>query len=332
MGESPLSIAVVGVNYWGKNYLRVLNELPQCELTWACDLDAELLGYSTYRYPRLKTSSDLNVLLQDQKLSAVVISTPAATHFEIAHQCLEAGKHLLIEKPMALSENEATQLNQLAGEKSLTLMVAHTFLYNPAVRAVKEILDRGDIGEIYYVKTTRCHLGLIRKDVNVVWDLATHDLSILQYLLGNSPKVLQASGKSFFRPHHEDVVFVTLDYPGNVLVEMTVSWIDTHKQRLIEIVGSRGRVIFDDLNPLEPVRIFERGIAIDNSANSFGEFQYLLRDGAIISPRVKMVEPLKLQCEHFLESIKFKTVPLTSGTSAISIIQTLEQIQQKLLR
>jgi len=265
--------------------------------------------------------------LEDRQTQAVVVSTPAASHFRIAKQCLDAGKDVLVEKPLALTVHDAEELTGIAQRKGRILMVGHTFLYNMSLRKTKEVIDRAEIGKIYYIKAVRSHLGLIREDVNAIWDLATHDVSIFDFLLGIDPIEVHAVGMSFLQPKREDVAFIAFRYPAH-LGHIHVSWADSNKQRSIEIVGSKGRILFDDLNTLEPVRIFEKGIELDHDVANFGEYKYLLRDGDIISPRIKMQEPLNVQSEHFIDCVANRSQPLTDGLNGVRVVRVMCRIEE----
>lgn len=325
----PIPLALIGAGHWGKNHLRNFNALKNCEVRWVCDLEDANLDHVRENFPHVRVTKNLRDALCDSEVRAVVISTQAARHAEIAKAALEIGKDVLLEKPMALTERECRDLNALAEKQKAILMVGHTFLFNDAVRRMKQILDQKEIGEIYYLKAVRSHLGLIREDVNAVWDLATHDLSIFSYLLDRSPTDILAAGGCYLKQDREDVAFITLRY-GKILGNIHVSWADSNKQRTVEIVGSKGRVLFDDLSPLEPIRVFQRGIEIDQNVASFGEFKYLLRDGDIISPNIKMAEPLRNQCHHFLDCVRERKRPLSDGYFGAGIVKTLCEIERSL--
>lgn len=325
-----VTVSVIGCGYWGVNYARVFSELPDCHLVSVCDKDAERLARLSPRYYSLRMSQDVHEVLADRQTQAVVVSTPASTHYEIVKQCLEAGKHVLVEKPLALAVPEGEDLVALAKQKGLTLMVAHTFLYNPAVRRMKEVVRQPDFGPVYYLLARRTHLGLIRPDVNALWDLVPHDLSIFSYLLEAFPLSLNAAGGRFLHPQKEDVGFITLMYPGGIVGNIQASWVDSNKVREIVVVGGRKRIIFDDLNNLEKIKIFDKGVAISGDVNNFGEFQLLLRDGDIISPKVEATEPLKNQCAHFIECVRDGSTPLTSGEHGLEIVRVMVGIDRSL--
>lgn len=325
-----LRLGIIGCGRWGANYARVLSELPNMHVTWICDQDQRQLELITRRYPSVTALDNADAAISSDQAEAVVIATPAATHFRVAKRALEAGKHVMIEKPLATQVGEAQELAELAESKGVTLMVGHTFLYNSAVRKMKSYVQDRDFGTVYYMHATRTHLGLIRKDVNAIWDLAPHDVSIFGYLLEAVPTTVSAVGSRILQNGREDVGFITLTYPNNVIGNIHVSWIDSNKVREVVVVGSNKRIVFDDLDNLERIRIFEKGVAIEGQVDSFGEFQLLLRDGDIISPKVETSEPLKNQCQHFLECLERGERPLTDGWNGVEVVRIMAAIDRSL--
>ncbi len=295
-----------------------------------CDKCKEKLMPIQKQYPYLKSSTNYFDLLKSPKINAVVISTPASTHYKIAKECLLSNKHVLLEKPLTLTVEEGAKLVNLAIERNLILMVGHTFLYNNAIIKIKELLDNGDLGEIYYLHATRTHLGLIRDDVNAAWDLAPHDIAIFRYLLGRNPNKVSAFGRKCLKNGLEDVVFINLEFPGGVVASIHACWISSNKVRQIEVVGSKGRILFDDLNHLETIKFYQKGISVERSVNSYGEYQFLLRDGDIISPKIEMSEPLKNECQHFIDCIVNKTSPLTNGSNGLDVVRILVAVEESL--
>ena len=330
MNRGKVGLAIIGVGHWGKNYLRNFNALSKCEILWACDLDESNLEYVRENYPQVQLTRNFLEVFQDKRVRACVVATQASQHARLAKLCLQMKKDVLVEKAMALNAADCSSLIEQAEEEKAILMVGHTFLFNDAVHLMKRLIEQGEIGELYYIKAVRSHLGLIREDVNSAWDLATHDLSIFSFMLRCSPTQVMAAGSSFLKQGREDVTFITLRY-GKVLASIHVSWADTNKQRTVEVVGSKGRILFDDLNALEPIRIFQRGIGIDQDVSNFGEFKYLLRDGDIVSPNIKMTEPLKNQCNHFLDCVIQRKQPLTDGEFGADIVSTLCQVDESLI-
>jgi len=325
-------ISLVGCGHWGPNYLRILRFLDGVEVVSACDKEKALLQSIQKQYPDLRTVTELAAILDDPQTDAVIIATPAATHYELVKRSLQAGKHVLVEKPLALMINEAVELVRLAQSKKRTLMVGHTFLYNPAIRKMKEYVEKGTAGKIYYLLAARTHLGLIRSDVNAVWDLAPHDVSIFSYLLDKQPNKVSAVGVSHLKKNFQDLAFISLFYDSNVVGNIHISWVDSNKLRQVAVIGSKARILFDDLNPLERLRIFEKGVSLDKPYATFGEFQLLLRDGDIISPKVAPEEPLRNVCLEFIHSLETGKKPLADGTNGLQVVRAMCAIQKSIER
>jgi predicted dehydrogenase len=328
----PLRVALVGFGYWGPNYARVLNDLPGVELTVVCDRSAERLAHVRARYPAMATSDDLAGVLAGGRVDAVVIATPASTHKPLVQAALETGHHVLVEKPMALDVAGCDALCELAGASGRVLMVGYTFLYNAGVRKMKECMAADQFGQAYYLHATRTNLGPIRQDVNAVWDLAPHDIAIFNYLLDDRPLWASAIGTRVLKTSRDDIAFATLGYQNGVVGNIHVSWSDPNKVREVVAVGSRRRVVFNDLNDVERVRYFERGVtAGDGIAETYGEFKLLVRDGDIVSPKVEPSEPLKNQCMEFVDAIKTGGVPLASGHCGCGVVRVLVAIEASML-
>lgn len=323
-------IGIIGCGHWGKNYLRVFREIGEDYELSVCDANANRLSSTIKMYPRVKAVNNVEDIFNDKNISAVVVSTPASTHYDLVKKAISCGKHVLVEKPFTLKSNQAKELTALAAATGIVLMVSHTFLYNPAIRQIKQYVSKGTCGKIYYLKSVRTHLGLIRDDVNVFWDLAAHDIAIFGYLLEAMPKSVSATGSQIIKEGREDVGFAVLTYPGNIIANIHVSWIDSHKERELSIVGSKERIVFNDLDNLEKVKIFEKGIEVERDITNFGEFQLLLRDGNIISPKVEAYEPLRKECEHFLECVDKGSRPLTDGKNGWEVVRVLEALQESL--
>lgn len=325
---NQLGIGIVGCGYWGVNYVRVFNELAEARVVAVCDSRPERLQEVGGRFPGVFVTTDLGELLSRDNLDAVVVCTEATKHYAVALRCLAAGKHLLIEKPLTTNLGEAEELTLLAEQSRLTLMVGHTFIYNAAVRKVKECLG-GSPGQVYYVSARRTNLGPVRRDVNALWDLATHDIVIFNYLLEGCPEWVSAVGARVLRNCREDIGFISLGYPGGILGHIHVSWADPGKAREIVVVCSDKRIVFDDLNGLEQVRVFEKGIRpVPGEPLGYGEYRLQIRDGDIISPKIEVSEPLKNQCRHFLDCIASGQQPLTSGWSGIEVLRVLNAVDR----
>lgn len=298
--------------------------------TVACDPDRSRLDSLGKQYRDLRVETEPARLFDDPSISSVIIATPARLHYQLARAALEAGKHVLVEKPFTLHAHEGEELRTLAERRARTLMVAHTFLYHPAVRRMRDYVERGDLGSLYYLHATRTHLGLVRQDVNAVWDLATHDISIFGYLLGMRPTSVSANGGRYVSREREDMAFITLTYPGDILGHIFVSWVDSNKMREVALIGSRTRIVFDDLNNLERLRVYEKGVSIDRPYTNYGEFQLLVRDGDIISPHIDASEPLRVMTEHFLACTTQGTTPFTDARSGIEVVRVLEAIDRSI--
>ena len=326
-----LQVALIGYGYWGPNYARVLNETPGAELTAICEMAAERRERAETRHPQVRAVGDVKELLRQSDVDAVVISTPASTHFDVARAALESGRHVLVEKPLALTAEHCDRLCELAERSGRVLMVAHTFLYNAGIRKMKECMKAADFGRAYYLHATRTNLGPIRQDVNAVWDLAPHDVSIFNYLLDQTPAWASAIGTPVLDNRREDVSFITLGYANGVIGNIHVSWADPNKVREVVAVGSMRRVVFDDLNDVERIRVYEKGVSVgESSADSFGEFKLLVRDGDIISPRIIPSEPLKTQCGEFIAAVTEGRKPLSDARFGAAVVRTLLAIDQSM--
>lgn len=332
-----VGVGLVGVGYWGPNLARNVSGLQNARLTHICDSRPESLRAIAPRYPTARVCEDLGELLSAPDVDAVVVATPAATHCEVAARCLEAGKHVLVEKPLAMSSDECLKLIELAEKKSLKLMVGHVFLYSPPVLKIKDLLDSGELGDIYYAYSTRANLGQIRRDINAMWNLAPHDVSIMLYLLGDLPTLVSASGITRIQEGIEDVVFMNLTFPGGIAAHIHVSWLDPGKVRQFTLVGSKKMVVYDDVDPDAKIRILDKGVtkvAKDSreAFSSFGEFQLLLRAGDVLIPKIPATEPLNVECEHFVNCIENNERPLTDGVHGLHVVRILEAAQESMGR
>ena len=326
--SSKLGIGIIGYGYWGPNYARVFNDLSDSAVTAICDAQAERRQRALSRYPSVHVCAGVEELLKRSDVNAVIISTPASTHFELARLALASGRHVIIEKPIATEIAHCGALRELAQKCGRVLMVAHTFLYNPGVRKLHECVNLRAFGRLYYMHSTRTNLGPIRGDVNAIWDLAPHDISIFNYLINQEPQWASAVGSHSLGNAREDVGFITLGYSNGVIGNIHVSWADPNKVRRVVVVGSQQRLVFDDLNDLERVRIFEKGVAVgETDTASFGDFKLLIRDGDIISPKVEYSEPLKNQATDFIEAIRENRQPVSDGASGEAVVRTLKAIE-----
>ena len=326
--SEPLRVAVVGLGYWGPNLLRNLVELDDAEVVAMCDLREERLEHWGKRYPAVARTTSYMDVLSDDRVDAVVIATPVSTHFELAARALQFGKHTFVEKPLAGSAEEAAELVRLARRAGRVLMPGHTFLYSPPVVMVKELIDRGDLGEIYFVSSSRVNLGLHQADVSVVWDLGPHDFSILRYWLGESPATVSAMSRSCVIPGTPDVAFVNMQYASGTIAHIELAWLAPSKLRRTAVVGSERMVVYDDTSG-EPVRVFNSGASLPDP-ESFGEYQLSYRTGDIVSPRVEPVEPLYLQMEDFCGAIREGREPRSSATIGREVVEVVEAVDRSL--
>jgi predicted dehydrogenase len=328
MTPGPVRVGAVGCGYWGPNVIRNLDAVPGFELCCVCDADPERLRPIAARYPAARSATRVEEILDDPAIEAVYLATPVSTHYALVKRALEQGKHVLVEKPLATRVDEAEELAEMAYARDLTLMVGHTFVFSPPVRKVKQLIDAGLIGPIYYVETTRVNLGLFQKDVSVLWDLGPHDLSILMYWLGEVPLQVSARGRSYLGEALEDVAFLTLEFPSGILAQLQISWLAPSKLRRTSIVGRQRMIVYDDLEPVEKVKVFDRGV--DRQPASFGEFQLTYRSGDILSPRLDTTEPLYIECAHFLECIETGLVPDTSPRSGVDVVRVIQAAERSL--
>lgn len=328
-----MNIAVIGCGYWGVNYVRVFSELPGSKLVLVCDPNEDRLRSVREKYPLIATTTSLEETLANRWIDAVVIATPAKSHFQVARECLLKGKHVLIEKPVTTTVEDAQTLIALAEQAKRVFMVGHTFIYNAGVRKMKQLMRDPEFGKVYYLHATRTNMGPIRDDVNALWDLGAHDIAIFNYLLESVPTHVSAVGvKSLGKPQ-EDVAFATLTYADNVIANLHVSWLDPNKVREVVAVGGRKRIVFDDLNNFERVRIYEKGVTPGpQQADSYGEFRLLVRDGDIVSPRVEPSEPLKNLGQHFLECITRDKAPETTGADGLAVVKVLQAIDRSMAK
>lgn len=328
----PLKVGIVGCGYWGPNLIRNFRIIPECQVRLACDLSADRLQHVKSLYPEIETCSEFKVLVNGAELDALVIATPVKHHYELAKCSLLAGKHTFIEKPMASSSAECEELAQIAKERGLVLMVGHTFLYSPPIRKIKEIVDWGDIGEIQYIAARRLNLGLFQKDINVTWDLAPHDLSIILYIMGECPESVNCSGMAHVTPGIEDVTMMYLHFSKKRCAIVHNSWLDPRKVREMTIVGTKRMIVYDDVAMLEKIKIFDTRVERPPHYDTFAEFQYAYHYGDTYTPYLKQEEPLKLECQHFVDCIKSGREPLTNGRHGGELVRILEAAKASLNR
>jgi predicted dehydrogenase len=327
-----LKIGVIGAGHWGPNLLRNFHNKQTSEVAWVVDRDTKRLAQARSRFPDVQVSEDAQVAFADPSVDAVVVATPTSTHFSLVKTALESGKHVLVEKPITTSVAHATQLRELAERHGKILMVGHVFVYNAAVQQVKKYLDDKQLGRIYYISMVRTNLGPIRMDVNAAWDLASHDISIVNYWLGAGALAASATGGTWINSGIEDAVFATLKYPDNVVVNLHASWLNPRKARDVTVVGERKMLTFDDMNLLEPVRIYDKQVTDDriqpSFIDTFASFRASVREGDITIPKVTLGEPLKAECDHFLQCVAAGTPPLTGAREGTAVVAALEAIER----
>lgn len=330
--NKPIGVGVVGCGYWGPNLIRNFRMLPDCRLKVMCDVNETRLAHLKNLYPEVETETQFERVLARPDVDAVAIATSVRLHYPMARASLLAGKHTFIEKPMATSVAECTDLIELAKKNGLTLMVGHTFLYSPAVRRIKEIVDSGDLGEIRYISARRLNLGLFQKDINVAWDLAPHDISIIQYIVGESPVAVNCRGSAHVTPGIEDVTTMCLTFSNRQTAIIQSSWLDPRKVREMTIVGSRRMIVYDDVAPLEKIRIFDARVERPPHYDTFGEFHYAYHYGDVYIPYLRQEEPLKVECQHFLDCIRTGAKPLSDGEQGRQLVEILEASSESLRR
>jgi predicted dehydrogenase len=319
-------VAVAGLGLWGANLARNFHELAA--LTWICDTDDGRLAAGAARYPAARATRSFDDLLDDESVQAVVVATPVPTHAELSRRALAAGKHVFVEKPMALAAGEAEELVALAEERGLVLMPGHLLLYHPGVVKLKEIVDSGELGDVLYVYGNRQNLGQIRANENALWSLGAHDLSVILHLLEEEPSELWARGESFLKPGVEDVVFCYLRFPSGKTAHMHLSWLDPHKMRRMTVVGTERMAVFDDMELDRKVTVYDS--AAEPALGTYGEWG--TRVGDVHSPRVANAEPLRLECAHFLALVRGEGEPLAAARAGLAVVRSLEQLQASLER
>ncbi len=329
MSEDPLRIGVAGLGYWGPNLARVFAAVPGCELTWACDPAPEARARLARNHPTTHIAETLDELLADPELQAVALATPVPTHAAMATRVLDSGKHCFVEKPLAQSVEDAQQVVDAAQRSGRVLMVGHLLEYHPGIVKLGELVQTGELGdEIYYIYGNRLNLGKLRADENALWSLGAHDVSVVLSLAREEPAELVAHGESYVRDGVEDVVFCFMRFPSGLSAHLHLSWLDPHKERRFTVVGSRRMATFDDMALEGKLTIYDKGF--DEDARGYGE--YITRSGEISCPRIPNDEPLRLECEHFLDCIRHERTPRSDGASGLRVVRVLEELQHSLER
>lgn len=325
-----IKIGVIGCGYWGPNLIRNFHQIDRSEMVMAADLDQDRLKYIESLYPSVRTTTDYRDIINNPGIDAIAIATPVNTHKKIAIEAMEQGKHVFVEKPMASSVADAEAMIDLSESNGCCLMVGHTFEYTAAVRKIKEIMDSGELGDIYYISAQRLNLGLFQQDINVVWDLAPHDISIILYLIGKEPEYVTTIGTSHINPRIQDVATLTMVFDANLIAFIQCSWLDPNKVRKTTIVGSKKMLVYDDIEPNNKISIFDQGVEVPSHYNTFAEFHYAYRYGDIVIPKIDNYEPLKVELTHFIESIEQKKTPKTDGRNGLRVVKILEAAQDSI--
>ena len=333
--SGKIKVGVIGCGYWGPNLLRNLAENEGAELRWICDVDLRRMAAMGRRYPAAELTADCNSLFTDPALDAVVVATPVWTHFTFAKQALEAGKHVLVEKPLTANVAEAEQLAELAERQELTLMVDHTFVYTGAVRKIKEMVAGGELGDLLYFDATRINLGLFQDDINVVWDLAPHDLSIMDFVIARQPELVTATGSCHIKKGIENIAYVMLRFPDEFIAHFHFNWLSPVKIRHTLIAGSRKMVVYDDIEPTEKVRVYDSGVTTTQKTDQLDReaaYRTLVsyRTGDVWVPKLDSTEALRYVCEEFLSAITEKRPPLTDGKAGIRVVRLLDAAQRSI--
>ncbi len=325
-----ITLGVIGCGHWGPNHIRNFKNLRNASVKSCADLDENRLERMESLYPGIMTTTDYMDILNDEEINAVVVATPTATHYKIVKDVFEKGKDVLCEKPMTINVEESKELVELSRDLNLILMVGHVFLFNAGIQKLRELIREKQLGKIYYIHCTRTNLGPIRDDVNSVYDLASHDVYISNYLLDSKPLKVVAKGEDFLQPDVEDLAFISMSYPEKILVNIHVSWLDPVKVRRITVIGDLKMAIWDDLDNIEPVKIFDKGVMKEPYYDDYGEFKLLTRDGDIYSPKIKSIEPLKNEAIHFIDCIENRKKPMSDGQSGHDVVKILNKIQESL--
>jgi predicted dehydrogenase len=322
----PIRIGVVGLGYWGPNLARNFAAIAGCELTWLCDASLEARDGLSPSFPAARTTADLDDLLNDPELDAIALATPVPTHAELAIRVAEAGKHCFVEKPLATTAADAEAAVAAAARANTILMVGHLLEYHPAVDRLKELVAGGELGALYYVYGNRLNLGKLRADENALWSLGAHDVSVVLHLIGEEPAECSAHGESYVREGVQDVVFCYLRFPSGIVAHLHLSWLDPHKERRLTVVGARRMATFDDMAVEGKLTVYDKGF--DEDAHTWGE--YIARSGESFSPQISNSEPLRIECEHFIECIRSGATPRSDGLSGLRVVRVLERLQQSL--
>jgi predicted dehydrogenase len=324
MSNETVGIGVIGYGYWGPNLVRNFASSESSRVIGVSDLDTTKLSACKRRHPEITTTSNFSDLLRSPQVDAVAIATPVHTHFELALAALNAGKHVLVEKPLAPTADQVRRLIDIADRRGLTLMVDHTFLYTPAVQKIHELLAQGELGEVYYYDSTRSSLGLFQSDVNVIWDLAVHDLSIIQHILDDQPVAVSATGSSHVTGSPENMAHITLFFESKCVAHVSVNWLSPIKVRQTFVGGSKKMIVYDDLEPTEKIKVYDKGITLNEPSADAHQFRIGYRAGDMWAPHISTKEALQTEIEHFIECVRTGAQPISNGMSGLRVIELLE--------
>jgi predicted dehydrogenase len=327
---ASVRVGIIGCGYWGPNLVRTFIEIPEAVVVAVADRRASRLDHMRSRFPQIKQFTEDFGTFFGMGLDAVVVSTPLETHFDVVNECLEHGLDVLVEKPITTNTRTALRLVDLAEQNDRILMVGHIGAYNPAVRALKDLIDCGELGEIRYIDAVRVGLGAFHRSFNVVWDLAPHDVAILNYLLGEAPTSVNTRGVACIQEAIEDVAYMTLMFPSGVLAHARMSWLDPRKTRRITVVGSKKMVVYDDLESHEKLKIYDKRVDAVGPTETFGEYQFAYHYGSVLSPYIEFEEPLRVECSHFLECVVDRKDPLTDGRNGAEVVAVVEAAERSL--
>ncbi|MEM7204291.1 MAG: Gfo/Idh/MocA family oxidoreductase [Planctomycetota bacterium] len=332
-----LRVGLIGLGHWGPNIARSMEQTGRATVRWVCDLDEARLETATSRLPSARATSSIEEVLGDADVDAVAVSTPVNTHFDLVRKALEADKHVMVEKPMTRTGDQARQLVELAAQRERVLMVGHVFEYNASIRALKRLVDSGELGEIHYLSFVRTNLGPVRTDVNALWDLASHDISIMSYVLEQAPTDVTARGQAFLNSNVEDAVFATFSFPTGMLAHVNVSWLNPRKVRQITVVGDKKMAVWDDLSMQRPIQIYDRHIEGGQTehgrlTDTFLEYKTTVVDGGVYIPSIRLNQPLLAECEHFLDCVENDKTPQSDGMSGLRVVLALEAATESMAR
>jgi predicted dehydrogenase len=327
-----VNVGVIGYGYWGPNLVRNFIETPETHVIAVADMKQDRLDLVQRRYPTVEVTNDYRELLKNTRIDAVAISTPVSSHFPVALEALKAGKHVLVEKPMTATSQEAMRLIEEAERRRLVLMVDHTFVYTGAVRKIREIIDRGSLGETYYYDSTRANLGLFQQDVDVIWDLAVHDLSIMEYILPESPVEVSATGSGHVTGAAENIAYVSVFYQSSLIAHLNVNWLSPVKIRRTLIGGSKQMIVYDDTETSEKVRLYDKGVVVKNGPESRYKLLVSYRSGDMYAPQIDITEALRVEAQHFADCVSNGQTPITDGYSGLRVVNVLEAATRSMKR